>query len=570
MKRIVLLIVLSLEFCFAAPSHSQGQRFGLRLIAVKTEAEAANLRSQLQAGASFEALAKQHSIDASASAGGYIGLFQPTDLRSDLQRAVDGLGPGQISAVTPSDGQFFLLQRLSLEETNWTVSNDAGVQAFRQGRFEEAAQSFRQAIQYAEKLTPVDYRLEDSLHGLAETHRLQKKYSEAEPVYRRYLALHWGGPSAPEVLDRFSTLLTLAYFRDSEFDEALRKFQEVVKRAPLSEDLYQAMSAILFKAELMPEAEALVLHAAQLFPASKVVHYHRAQLYRSSMNPRKALEAFEQLSRMKAPASIDPSVDRLQQSVVFQKIGSIRVELVEFDEAALAYRKALELTPDSAESRLGLGDVYLQQGRPEDALAEYSQVIAANPQNPAGHVRIADANLRMGRFPEAAAAAAKALTLDPGHARAHYVQATALLRMDRRQEGERELELSRKLEAEARSERDRSREIIVLNRGAATKLLEGHPEEAIEMFLKIIESYPHAPAHYMNLGTAQSKLGRHQAAIDTFKKMVSLGMDNFLVYRNLAEEYRVLGDLEASRPPEVVYLQNLDVALREALEVGLE
>ena len=43
--------------------------------------------------------------------------------------------------------------------------------------------------------------LEDSLHGLAESYRLQKKYAEADPLYRRYLAIHWGGPSAPEVLD---------------------------------------------------------------------------------------------------------------------------------------------------------------------------------------------------------------------------------------------------------------------------------------------------------------------------------------------------------------------------------
>src|SRR5262249_48991053 len=150
-----------------------------------------------------------------------------------------------------------------------------------------------------EKLKPVDYRLEDSLHGLAETYRLQKKFAEAEPFYRRYLALHWGGSTAPEVLDRLSALLAVAYFQDSEFAERLRKFDEAVRRATLGEDLYQAMSGILFKAQLMPEAESLMVHAAQLFPASKDVHYHLAQLQRTSMNPKKALHAFEQLNRMK-------------------------------------------------------------------------------------------------------------------------------------------------------------------------------------------------------------------------------------------------------------------------------
>src|SRR5207249_1214847 len=183
---------------------------------------------QIQSGQSFESIAKAHSVDVSASAGGYLGLFRLTDLKPDLQRAVVELTPGQISAVTPVGGQFLILQRLTLEEANWIVSNEAGLQAFQQGRYEEAARDFLQALQYAEKLTPVDYRLEDNLHGLAESYRLQKKYAEAEPFYRRYLALHWGGPTAPEVLDRFSALLAVAYFRDSEFAETLRKFEEAV------------------------------------------------------------------------------------------------------------------------------------------------------------------------------------------------------------------------------------------------------------------------------------------------------------------------------------------------------
>ena len=309
MKQFFPLLLLSLELFIPSIARSQEESIGLRLIEVRSEAEAAGIRAQVQNGASFEALAKAHSVHASASAGGYLGLLQLTDLKPELQRALNGLAPGRISAVTPLDGEFALFQRLSMEEVNWVVSNDAGIQAFEQRRYDAAAQSFRQAVQYAEKLTPADYRLEDSLHGLAETYRLQKKYNEAEPVYRRYIAAHWGGSSAPEVLDRCSALIAVTYFRDSSFDETLRKFQEAVNRSPMGEDLYQAISAILFKAQLIPEAEALMVRAAELFPASRDVHFHLAQLYLVSGKPMKALEVFEQLSRMKAPAGIDPAVD---------------------------------------------------------------------------------------------------------------------------------------------------------------------------------------------------------------------------------------------------------------------
>ena len=59
------------------------------------------------------------------------------------------------------------------------------------------------------------------------------------------------------------------------------------------------------------------------------------------------------------------------------------------------------------------------------------------------------------------------------------------------------------------------------------------------MFLKIIETYPDVSSQYLNLGIAQSKLGRIKAAVDTFQKMLSLGMDDFLVSWNLSQEYRI-------------------------------
>jgi len=169
MKRIVFLIALCCGFSAAPVLQSQEEQVGVRLIAVRTAAEAESLRLRIQAGVPFEELAKAHSIAPSASTGGYMGFLRLSDLRPEFQQALNGVKPGQISNVTSVDGEFLLLQRLSLEESGWIASNDAGVQAFDAGRYDVAAQSFQQALQYAEKLTPADYRLEDSLHGLAES-----------------------------------------------------------------------------------------------------------------------------------------------------------------------------------------------------------------------------------------------------------------------------------------------------------------------------------------------------------------------------------------------------------------
>src|SRR5262249_49872779 len=123
----------------------------------------------------------------------------------------------------------------------------------------------------------------------------------------------------------------------------------------------------------------------------------------SASKVRRALEIFEQIVQMKTSADGDPEANRLQQSLIYQKIGSIRADLVEFDEAAAAYRKALEFTPDSVGARLGLGFVYLRQGRTADGLNEYNHAIATDPKSASAYYGVADANLRMGRFPESVA-----------------------------------------------------------------------------------------------------------------------------------------------------------------------
>src|SRR5215831_2982333 len=94
-------IVLCLLCSLWSFSQTPEQQIGLRVIAVRTEAEAADLLRQIQSGQSFESIAKAHSTDPSAKDGGYLGMFRLSDLKPDLQRIVLGLLPGQISAVTP-------------------------------------------------------------------------------------------------------------------------------------------------------------------------------------------------------------------------------------------------------------------------------------------------------------------------------------------------------------------------------------------------------------------------------------------------------------------------------------
>ena len=71
----------------------------------------------------------------------------------------------------------------------WERYNLGGQQSMTQGKFSEAENQFRMALQEAEKLGLSDARLPTSLNNLANCLRQQGRYAEAQPLYTRALEL---------------------------------------------------------------------------------------------------------------------------------------------------------------------------------------------------------------------------------------------------------------------------------------------------------------------------------------------------------------------------------------------
>jgi peptidyl-prolyl cis-trans isomerase C len=76
-----------------------------RHILVQTEAEAKDIVAQLNKGADFGTLAKQHSKDPGAAQGGDLGFFKKGDMVPEFADAAFALKPGQFSQ-TPVHTQF--------------------------------------------------------------------------------------------------------------------------------------------------------------------------------------------------------------------------------------------------------------------------------------------------------------------------------------------------------------------------------------------------------------------------------------------------------------------------------
>jgi hypothetical protein len=140
----------------------------LRIIRVNTRLEAEDILTRLKSGEPFEALAKQSSTDPSAWAGGDIGKIRLSALRPELQKALQGIAPGQFTGFVETPSGFVILKVVAASEA---------------GRNENLVFS-KQAIQPA----ALNYQLVTSVIGDSEVEGFFRRFPKP-PGYEQDLKL---------------------------------------------------------------------------------------------------------------------------------------------------------------------------------------------------------------------------------------------------------------------------------------------------------------------------------------------------------------------------------------------
>ena len=437
-----------------------------------------------------------------------------------------------------------------------------------QGKNAEAEPLARRSLSILDKATGGgSSNLAQSIENLAAICQELGKYDESERLYRRLLSVRWSAPGANAgvvpILDSFAVVLNFAYF-----GMALQEAGQALESTPgwneISADLFILMGQHLQGRGLPTEAESIMLRAIEAYPRSLTARYELAQVYANSSKWRAALERYHEASKLEGTG--DPALDRFRRSQVHEGIARMEVLLIRFDEAVSSFKTALQIEPGNLTARVSLGDLYLQMDKSDEAAGEYAQAILySGGGNVDAHIGLAEVNLRLGDFPKAVAAAQKALGIDSGNLKSRYVLALALLRSGRSEEGEAEMDRFRKLEAENRDRRDPGGPTGVSLKSAMAKLEKGRTEEALEEIRNHIRSDPDSALLYLNLGVAQSRVGHHADAINTFQTMIDRGLgDSFLVDFNLSREYEAVGDKSKSQRHRVHYLRKLDDSLKKA------
>jgi tetratricopeptide (TPR) repeat protein len=206
MRRLSIVLVLAL----VPAAWPQVEGVGISLISVATESEAESVRELAITGPrSFASLAREYSLDSSASDGGYLGALRVSDLRGEFRAALEGLRPGEVSRITPLGNGFLLLRPDTSEEEEWRRANDAGLVALAEGRDGDAAAALERAVELAEGMA--DDRLPTSLHNLAVVHARSENYAAALPLSERALLVleRVFGPRHQEVAAARDSLATM-------------------------------------------------------------------------------------------------------------------------------------------------------------------------------------------------------------------------------------------------------------------------------------------------------------------------------------------------------------------------
>jgi tetratricopeptide (TPR) repeat protein len=355
------------------------------------------------------------------------------------------------------------------------------------------------------------------------------------------------------------TITSLAEFRDREFDQSVDEIRELLPLAPIREQDYEQLKDILLRAGLKAETEIVLRTGLEKFPDSRLLRIYLAEALSGTGRSLEALSILEQASRLPRPKGVDGASDRQQRAAVFEHIGSVQLALNKMDSSLTAYRQALELAPGWSEGRIKLGKAHFAGNHLDEAQAEFERAVREAPNNNEAHLSLSEVYLARGQWERAANAAERAIQLGARDSRALYVLGTALIRTGRRDDGEPRLREFAEAEANRQEVERRYRNIDAISVAAIRALREGNGNDAIQQLNRGIASYPSSSRLYMNVAMVLSRVGQHQAAVETLQSMLSRSNEGrFLIHKNLADEYKILGNAEASRRHRRIYLDTME------------
>jgi len=210
--------------------------------------------------------------------------------------------------------------------------------------------------------------------------------------------------------------------KENLLDDAAKILKVAHVQAP-SDPAVIAARGELAQAQGRPEeAVQLLEEALTLVPAANRLHYPLAQAYRTLENMDKAREHLA-LRGTVGVRPADPLADRIEDQARGERIfilrGRTAFQAGHYEEAAEAFRQAVNAEPNSARARVNLGSALGQTGDREGAIEQFEKSLEIQPENATAHFNLGLLLKQMNRFAEALPHLEATARITPDDATAH-------------------------------------------------------------------------------------------------------------------------------------------------------
>jgi tetratricopeptide (TPR) repeat protein len=278
---------------------------------------------------------------------------------------------------------------------------------------------------------------------------------------------------------------------DNVLKLAIEQYEEIVKLEPDSVDDHLLLGRLYRLNNDLQKAESELKTAVKLDPSSEEAVTTLAMLYTDEGDTAHALQVLKAVP------------DTARSAKLYSALGAAYEQRKDYKSAIDAYRHAVVLDRDNLDAIRGLAENLMNDGQLDAALDQYKVIVDANPEDAQSYVRISEIYRRQAKYDLALESLKKADALVPDQAEVAYNM-------------------------------------------AAVYQAQGRYDDAIKLLQDLIKKTDSSAADRNNRAIFLERLGmiyrdqeNYTAAVDTFRKLLTLGDDNARGgYQEIIDTYR--------------------------------
>ena len=294
---------------------------------------------------------------------------------------------------------------------------------------------------------------------------------------------------------------------------SVQHFETALRIRPDDERSWIGLANHHVEASALVEAARTLEKAVAAIPDSGGLRWRLAGLLARLGRGDEALAQYSEAERLTSLSG---------RAAVHQAVAASATLQQDIARAIAAGKLRVEANLNDAGAHRDLADLYLKQGRQDEAFAELAIAAWLEPDDSMTFVTLGHSFTADRRDEDAVAAFERAVTLQPDLREARYGLAQALTRVSRREEAQRHLLEFERQRTDAVAREKRAFDLDALKGEAAQKSAAGQHLQAAATWKKVIALEPGRAQNYLDLAEALVRAGALEESLLFFVKTADL------------------------------------------------